>query len=180
MIYELYISRASAASSAKHCVIRTTMLSYGNTRFLVICPAETVQPIKMKFCTNDNVGEVTRSAKDDWNRLAKGGPTDRWNITSKTFLATITSFTLLYLTLPYLILVCFYSPNSLTDLHTYDGSNDAIFCIRKCHLGVALIWNYISGLKVRENPKFSNLNAKFPAKSIHSHNFWTIRDKRKI
>ena len=69
------VSRASAA--ALSTVLRTTTLSYGNMRFSGIRPAETPQPIKMKFCTIDYVGELTRCAKNGWNRLAGGGPTDR-------------------------------------------------------------------------------------------------------
>ena len=91
------LSHASAA--ALSTVLRTTTLSYRNMRFSGTCPAETPQPIKMKFCTIDYVGALTRGAKNGWNRLAGGGPTDRWNITSKTFL-TIPYFTLPYLTLP--------------------------------------------------------------------------------
>jgi hypothetical protein len=90
------LSRASAA--ALSTVLRTTTLSYGNMRFSGTCQAETPQPIKMKFCTIDEVGEVTRCSKNGWNRFAGGGPTDRWNIASKTFL------TILYLTLPFLFL----------------------------------------------------------------------------
>jgi hypothetical protein len=54
-------SRASAA--ALSTVFRTTTLSYANMRFSATCPAETPQPIKMKFCTIDYVGEITRCAK---------------------------------------------------------------------------------------------------------------------
>ena len=36
------------------------------------------------------------------------------------------------------------------------------------------------GVKPPENPKFWNRDAKFPAKWIHSINFWTARDRRKI
>jgi hypothetical protein len=88
------LSRASAA--ALSTVLRTTTLSYANMPFSGACPAETPQPINMKFCTIDYVGEVTRCAKNRCNRLAGGGPTDGWNITSKTFL-TIPYLTLLYL-----------------------------------------------------------------------------------
>jgi hypothetical protein len=49
----------------------------------------------------------TRWAKNSWNRLAGGGPTDRWNIIWKTFL--------LYLTLHFLFL--YASTAWLTDLH---------------------------------------------------------------
>jgi hypothetical protein len=76
-------SRASAA--ALSTVLKTTTLSYGNMRFSGTCPAETPRPIKIKFSTIYNVDEITRFAKNGCNRLARGGPTDRWNITSKTF-----------------------------------------------------------------------------------------------
>ena len=55
-------SRASAA--ALSTVLRTTTLSYGNMRFSGTCPAETPQPIKMKFCTIHYVGELTRYAEN--------------------------------------------------------------------------------------------------------------------
>ena len=66
------VSRASAA--ALSTVLRTTTLSYGNMRFSGIRPAETPQPIKMKFCKIDYVGELTRCAKNGWNRLAGAAP----------------------------------------------------------------------------------------------------------
>jgi hypothetical protein len=34
-------------------------LSYGNMRFSGTCQTETPQPINMKFCTIDYVGEIT-------------------------------------------------------------------------------------------------------------------------
>jgi hypothetical protein len=91
------LSRASAA--ALSTVLRTTSLSYGKIRFSGICPAETPQLIAMKLCTNDYVGEVSDVTNKCWNRWTGGGPTDRWNITSETFL-TIPYPTLLYFTLP--------------------------------------------------------------------------------
>jgi hypothetical protein len=58
----------------------------------------------MKFCKIDYVGEVTRCAKNGWNRLAGGGP-------SKA-----------YLNIPYLtylfFLVIVYSKIGLTNLNT--------------------------------------------------------------
>ena len=68
-------SRASAA--ALSTVLRPTTLSYGNMRFSAIRPAEIPQPIKMKFCMIDYVGELTRCAKNGCNRLAGYGPTHR-------------------------------------------------------------------------------------------------------
>jgi hypothetical protein len=65
-------SRSSAA--ALSTVLRRTTLSNGNMRFSGNCPAETPQPIKMRFCRIDNVGEITRCAKNGCNRLAGGGP----------------------------------------------------------------------------------------------------------
>jgi hypothetical protein len=92
------LSRASAAAFST--VLKTTALYFANMRFSGTCPAETPQPIKMKFRTIDYVGEITRCAKNGYNRLAGGGPTDKWNITSNTFLTihyTLPYFTLLYL-----------------------------------------------------------------------------------
>jgi hypothetical protein len=68
-------SRASAA--ALSTMLRTTTLSYGNMRFSGTCPTETSQPIKMKVCTTDYVGKITRCAKNCCNLLAGGGHTDR-------------------------------------------------------------------------------------------------------
>ena len=62
------------------------------------------------------VSKPTWCAKNGCNRLARGGPTHRWNITS-TF---VLYFTLLYLTLLYFtffFLVSLYSPNGWTDLY---------------------------------------------------------------
>ena len=44
----LAVSRASAAALSN--VLRTTTLSYGKMRFSGTCPAETPEPIIMKFC----------------------------------------------------------------------------------------------------------------------------------
>jgi hypothetical protein len=99
-------SRASAVTLST--VLRITTLSYGNMRFSGTCPAETL--IKLKFCTIAYIGKFTRCAKNGWNRLTGGGPTDRWNITSKTLLA------IPYFTLPFFI-ECLYSPNRSTDLY---------------------------------------------------------------
>jgi hypothetical protein len=54
-----------------------TTLSYENKRFSGTCQAETPQLFNMKFCTIDYIGEVMQCAKNGWNRLAAGGPTDR-------------------------------------------------------------------------------------------------------
>ena len=71
-----FVSRARAAVLIS-TVLRTTTLSYGNMRFSGTCPVETPQPIKMKVCKIDYVGELTGRAKNGWNRLAGGGPTYR-------------------------------------------------------------------------------------------------------
>jgi hypothetical protein len=99
VVFDLYKScyrshHVQARHAALSTVLRTTTFSYGNMRFSGTCPAETPQPIKMKFCTIDYVGEVTQCANNNCNQLAGGGPTGRWNITSKTF----SYYTLLYLT----------------------------------------------------------------------------------
>ena len=59
---QMFVSRASAA--ALSTVLRPILVSYGNMRFSGICPAETPQPIKIKFCMIDYVGEFTRCAKN--------------------------------------------------------------------------------------------------------------------
>ena len=137
----MHASRASAA--ALSTVLRTTTLSYGNMRFSGTCPAETPQPIKMKFCTIDYVGELTRCAKNGWNRLAGGGPTDRWNITSKTFLTIL--YLIPYLTLPYFTFFFSCMPLQPKRLNRFARTiaQTTRFAVRKCLLGVALIRNYI-------------------------------------
>jgi hypothetical protein len=122
-----YASRASAA--ALSAVLRTTTLPYGNMQISVTCPSETPQPIKMKFCTIDNVGEVTRYYKTSWNRLAGGGSTDKWNITSKTVL-----------TFPYFIpYLTFFSrkPLQLKRLNRFARmmAQTTRFVVRKCLWG---------------------------------------------
>jgi hypothetical protein len=63
LVYEVLVcsvkftSRASAAVIST--VLRTTMHSHGNMRFLGTCQTEISQPIKMKFCTIDYVGRIT-------------------------------------------------------------------------------------------------------------------------
>ena len=130
-------SRASAASLST--VLRTTSLSYGNMRFSGSRPAETPQPIKMKFCTTDYVGELTRCAKNYLNRLAGGGPTDRGNITS-TFVLYLT---LLYLTLLSLFYPCMPLQPKRLNQFTRTIAQMTRFAVRKCLLGVTLIRNYI-------------------------------------
>ena len=136
------LSRASAA--ALSTVLRTTTLSCGNMRFSGIRPAEIPQPIKMKFCTIDYVGELTGCAKSDCNRLAGGGPTDRWNITS-TFV--------LYFTLPYLFYSCMPLQPERLNRFERTVAQTTWFAVRKCFLGVALIRNYISS----QNPRKSQI-----------------------
>jgi hypothetical protein len=77
IIYLKIIIQSRARAAALSIVLRTTSLSIGNMRFSGTSPAETPLLIKMKFCTIDYVGEVTRCAKNGSNRLAGGGHTDR-------------------------------------------------------------------------------------------------------
>jgi hypothetical protein len=71
------VPKSRASGAALSAVLRTTTLSYGNMRFSGTCPADTPQPIKMKYCTIGYVGKTTRCVKNGCNRLAGGGPTDR-------------------------------------------------------------------------------------------------------
>ena len=139
-------------------------------RYSGTCPAETPQLIKMKFCTINYVGELTWCTKNGCNRLARGGPTDRWNVTSTTFL-TISYFIFFW---------CLYSPNGLTDLHARSINSDDAVCCKEVPFGRRVDTKLLFCVKIPRNAKFWNRNAKFPAKSIHSNNFWTVRDWRKI
>jgi hypothetical protein len=67
--------RVNASAAVLSTVLWT--LSYGNMRFSGTCPAETLQLIKMKFRTIDNVAKIMRCAENGRNRLVGGGPTDR-------------------------------------------------------------------------------------------------------
>ena len=121
--------------SAKHSV-KDDHAFNGNMQYSGARPAETPQPIKIKFCTIDYFGELTRCAKNGWDRLTGGGPTDRWNITSKAFLPTP------YLTLLYFFFLYASTAQTAEQISTHDGSNDAV-CCKEVPFGIALIRNYI-------------------------------------
>jgi hypothetical protein len=154
---------SSASAVALSTVLRMTTLSYGNMRFSGTCPAETPHPIEMKFCTIDYVGDIMRFAKNGCNGLAGGGPTDRWNITSKTFL------TIPYLTLPYL---AFFSCNRLQQkrLNRFARTmaQTTRFAVRKCLLWVALVGNYITGSKSPRKPQISEPGCQISSQ-INTH-----------
>jgi hypothetical protein len=150
-------SRTSAAELST--VLRTTTLSYGNMRFSGTCPAETPQPTKMKFCTINYVGEITRFAKNDWNQLAGGGPTDRWNEILKT------SLTLHYLTLP--SFSCMPPQQKRLNRFACTMAQTTWFAVRKCLLGVALIRIYISESKPQK-PQISEPGCQISSQ-INTH-----------
>ena len=127
--------KSLASAAALSTVLRTTTLSYGNMRFSGTRSAETPQPIKTKFPTIDKVGKLTRCTKNGCNRLAGGGPTDRWNITSKTFL-TIPYLTILYLTFFY---SCMPLQPKRQNRFARTIAQTTRFAVRKYLFGVALI-----------------------------------------
>jgi hypothetical protein len=61
-------------------VLGMTSLSYGNMPFSGTNPTKAPWPIVLKFCTIDYVGETTKHAKNDYNRMGRGGSPYRWNI----------------------------------------------------------------------------------------------------
>jgi hypothetical protein len=67
-IKKTQLSHANAA--ALSTVLSTATLSYGNMRFSGIYPAEIPQPIKMKFCTIDNVSNVPKMVGIGWLEAA--------------------------------------------------------------------------------------------------------------
>ena len=139
--FTLYpLSRASAA--ALSTVLRTTTLSYGNMRFSGIRPAETPQPIKMKFCKIDYVGELTRCAKNGCNRLAGGGPTHRWNITS----IFVQYFTFFFSCMP-------LQPKRLNRF-ARTTSQTMRFAVRKCLLGGRVDTKLQFGVKTPKTSTF--------------------------
>jgi hypothetical protein len=101
-----------------------------------------------------------------------GWPTDRWNVTGKTFL--------LYFTLPYLFYSCMpLQPKRLNRL-TRTMAQITRYAVRKSLLGGRVEAKLHFGVKTLRKPKIFYLNAKFPAKSIYSNNVGTERDRRKI
>jgi hypothetical protein len=72
ILHERVMNQCMASQHARqfNTVLWTILFSYGNMRFFD--PRHTVTPrsIFMKFCTIDNVGEVTRCAKNDNNRFS--------------------------------------------------------------------------------------------------------------
>jgi hypothetical protein len=52
-LQKLIICVSHASEAALSSVLRMATLSYGNIRFSGTCPAETPQPITVKFCTID-------------------------------------------------------------------------------------------------------------------------------
>jgi hypothetical protein len=123
-----------------------------------------------EISTIDYAGEVTQCAKNGWNRLAGGGPTDRWNITSKTCL----TYNLLY----FFIRACLYTAETVKPICTHDGSNDVV-CYKEVPFGVALIRNTFRGPNPPKTPHFGTGLLNFqPNHARHSNSFWTIRDMK--
>jgi hypothetical protein len=134
----------TCSALALSTVLRTTSLSYGNMPFSGTHPTKTPWPIVLKFCTIDYVGETTKPAKNDWNRLARGGSPYSWNISI---------YTLPYLTLLYLFFV------SLPSLQTRPLnrfartiSQTTRIAPRKCLLGVSSMKKiFHGGISVPQN-----------------------------
>ena len=127
-------------------------------RFSGIPPAETPQPIKMKFCMIDYVGELTWCANNGCNRLAGDGPTDRWNITSIFVLYfTLLYFTLLYLTLPFFS--CMPLQPKRLNRFARTIAQTTRFAARKCPLGSR--WYEIT-FRGQNPPKTPNFGTGMP------------------
>ena len=110
--------------SAKHSVKDDHAFLWEHA-ILTYLPSRNPSPIKMKFCTIDYVGELTRCAKNGLNQLAECGPTVRWNIIS-TFV--------LYLTLPFFYSCMPLQPKRLNRF-ARTMSQTTRFAVRKCLLG---------------------------------------------
>jgi hypothetical protein len=142
-------------------------------RFSSTCQTKTPQAINKKFCTIDNVSQLTGCTKNGWNQLDGGGLAYRWNLTSKTLLRC----TLRYVTLPS-FLVCLYRPNGLTALHTRLLKRPEL--LEGSAFRGSSIHEITFRVKTPKNLKFWSPNAEFAVKSIHSNNFWTVRDRQNI
>jgi hypothetical protein len=90
-----YDSQSRASMTALSTVFRTTIRSYRNIRFPGTFQSKIPQPIMMKPRVRNKIGKIIWPAKNGLNRLAGGGPTNGWNITSKTCVG--------YFTLPSLV-----------------------------------------------------------------------------
>jgi hypothetical protein len=79
-----------------------------------------------------------------------------------------------FYTSPYLFCSCKpLQPNGLTNLLAR-SSNEAVYC-KEVPFGSRIDTTLRFGVKTHKNSKFFDQDAKFPAKSIHSNNFWTVR-----
>jgi hypothetical protein len=149
-------------AAAPSTVLRKTKLSYGNMRFSGTCPAETPLSIKMKFCTSDCISKFAWCAKNGCNWLPRGGPTDRWNITSKNFLTTP------YLSLPYFT---FFSCNRLQQkrLNRFARimAQTMRFAVRKCLLGRVDMKLHF-GVKTPRKPQISEPGCQISSQ-INTH-----------
>ena len=56
----------------QHTVVRAVAVSYGRPPTLTLARSETPEPIDIKFCMFDYVGEVSGCAKNHNNRLHVG------------------------------------------------------------------------------------------------------------
>jgi hypothetical protein len=155
-----------SAAALSH-VLWTTTLSYGNMRFSGTCQTETSQPIN--FCTIDYIGKFTRCIKSGWNRLTGVAPhigeIEHWKLL------------ILYLTLPFFLHTTI--AQTAKPVCTHGGSDGAV-CCEEVPFGSRIDTKLHFGVKNPQNLKFWNWDAKFPAKSIHLNNFWTVRNIRNI
>jgi hypothetical protein len=141
----------------------------GTCHFQAPTGTKTPWPLVLKFCTVDYVGETTKSAKNGYNRMARGGSPYRWYLVS-------IYLTLPYLTLPYLF--CFVTkPTDQTTepICTHDISNDAD-CSKEVPFGVSSMKKFFTG----EYPFPKIFKGHFTCKSKKSNNFGQVKDNRKI
>jgi hypothetical protein len=134
-------------------------------------PTETPWPIVLKFCTTDYVGKTTKHAKNGYNRLARGGSPNRWNI-------SLYRPTLLYFILPYLTYFFVTKPTDQTTepICTHDASNDAD-CSKEVPFRGSHRWK---NCFTREYPCPKIFKGHFTCKSKKSNNFGQVKDNRKI
>jgi hypothetical protein len=154
----------TCSALALSTVLRTTSLSYGNMPFSGTHPTKTPWPIILKFCTVDYVGETTKHAKNDYNRLARGGSPYRWNISI---------YTLLYPFLPFRYQA--YRPRPLNRFARTISQTTRI-APRKCLLGSHRWKKFFTG----EYPFPKIFKGHFTCKSKKSNNFGQVKDNRKI
>lgn len=146
--------------------------SYGNMQCSGTRQTKTLRWTKMRICIFDQVSEITKRVKNNSIHCLASGSPSRWHI----MWSQISIGGLYILLHPFLERS--HVPDHYTDLH-HDCSKDAVYGPKKS-LPESRFYHILF-----RSPNFPEVpipppNARFPAKSITSKNFTTVRVKRYI